>query len=182
MLRRSFGASVIALCAGLCALFAAAGQAASGGCAGSSAIPVDGAGRTQATRAVLCLVNRERASRGLRTLHLSGQLSLAARAHSNDMVARGYFAHDGPGGDTLSARLQRSGYAGSHPGFDVGEALAWGRQASPDALTAALMRSATHRHILLGAGGRELGIGLTLGAPAGGVPVPSSTLVLDIGA
>lgn len=181
MFRRWLGASVIALFTGTCALFAAVGQAASDGCAGSSAIPNDAAGRVQATRAVLCLVNRERTDRGLRAVRLSGQLSNAARGHSNDMVARGYFAHDAPGGDTLTARLQRSGYAASHPGYDVGEALAWGRQASPGALMAALMRSTTHRHILLDPGGRDLGIGLTLGAPAGGVSGPSSTLVVDVG-
>lgn len=182
MLRRRLGASVIALFTGTCALFAAAGQAASDGCAGSSAIPNDAAGRVQATRTVICLVNHERTDRGLRAVRLSGQLSTAARAHSNDMVARAYFAHDAPGGDTLAARLQRSGYAASHPGFDVGEALAWGRQASPGALVTALMRSATHRHILLYPRGRDLGIGLTLGAPAGGVTGPSSTLVVEVGA
>jgi uncharacterized protein YkwD len=181
MFRSWLGASVIALFTGACALFAAVGQAAGDGCVGSAAVPSDGAGRVQATRAVLCLVNRERTTRGLRALRPSGQLSGAARAHSADMVTRGYFAHDSPGGDTLTVRLQRSGYAASHPGYDVGEALAWGRQASPGALMAALMRSAIHRHILLDAGGRELGIGLTLGAPAGDVTGPSSTLVLDVG-
>ncbi|HTN22469.1 MAG TPA: CAP domain-containing protein [Solirubrobacteraceae bacterium] len=163
-------------------MFAAAGQAASDGCAGASAVPVDAAGRAQAARAVVCLVNRERTGRGLRALRLSGPLSAAARSHSADMVARGYFAHDSPAGDTLASRVQRSGYAAAHPRFDVGEALAWGQQVSPDALVAALMRSAIHRHVLLDEGGRYLGIGLLLGAPAGGVPAPSVTLVLDVGA
>jgi uncharacterized protein YkwD len=182
MLRRSFLASVVVLCAGLLAVSAAATQAAPGPCVGSSAVPVDGAGRVQATRAMLCLVNRSRTGRGLSALRLSGQLTLAARAHSADMVARGYFGHDSPEGDTLTSRLQRSGYAGSHARFDVGEALAWGQQASPDALMVALMRSPVHRHVLLDAGGRDVGIGLTLGAPAGGVADPTSTLVIDIGA
>ena len=182
MFRRWLGASVIALFTGACALFAAVGQAAGDGCAAAAAVPGDSAGRLQAARAVVCLVNRERTSRGLRALRLSGQLSAAARAHSADMVARGYFAHDSPAGDTLTTRLQRSGYAASHPGYDVGEALAWGQQASPGALMAALMRSTVHRHVLLDAGGHDLGIGLTLGAPAGGVTGPSSTLVLDVGA
>lgn len=182
MSRASFGATVIVVCAGLCGVFATASQAASGGCAGASAVPVDAAGRAQAASAVVCLVNRSRAARRLRALRVSGQLGLAARGHSDDMVARKYFAHDSPTGDTLTSRLQRCGYAASHPGFDVGEALAWGEEASPAALVAALMRSAVHRHVLLAAGARRLGIGLALGAPAGGVAAPSSTLVLDVGA
>ncbi len=182
MVRRSFGASVIVLCTGLCGILAAAAQAAPSACAGSSAVPVDRAGRVQAARAVVCLVNRSRAAHGLRALRVSGQLGRAARGHSRDMVRRGYFAHDSPAGDTLTSRVRRSGYAASHPGFDVGEALAWGQEASPAALVAALMRSAVHRHVLLAAGARRLGIGLALGAPTGGVAAPSSTLVLDVGA
>lgn len=182
MFRRSCCASIIALIVGVCLSQAGTSQAAADGCAESSAVPKTGAGRLIAARAVLCLVNRERASRGLRILRSSGQLGDAARAHSADMVARGYFAHESPAGDTLAIRLQRSGYAATHPRHDVGEALAWGRKASPDVLLQALMRSAPHRRVLLHPGGRDVGLGLTLGAPAGAVAGPSSTLVVVVGA
>ncbi|MEA2148453.1 MAG: hypothetical protein QOD69_283 [Solirubrobacteraceae bacterium] len=181
MLRRSFGARVIALVAGVCLSHVGVSQAAAEGCAGAAAVPVDGTTQAQATHTVLCLVNRRRAAHRLRRLRLSEELSLAARDHSDDMVARTYFAHDGPAGDTLRTRVRSSGYTRKHPAYDVGEALAWGQFVSPGGLVAALMRSAVHRRILLTPGGRDLGIGLTLGAPTGGILDPSSTLVLDIG-
>lgn len=181
MFRRSIRASVIALIVGVCLLHADVSQAEDG-CAESSAVPSDGDGRAHAARAVLCLVNRQRAARGLGLLRFDGRLAVAARGHSADMVARGYFAHDSPSGETLATRVQRSGYAATHPGYDVGEALAWGRQASPAVLMRALMRSPAHRAVLLTPGGRDVGIGLTLGAPAVGVPGPSATLVLEVGA
>jgi uncharacterized protein YkwD len=182
MFRRAFRASVIALIVGGCFSYADTSEAAAGGCAGSSAVPNDAAGRAVAARAVLCLVNRQRVSRGLRLLRFSRQLGAAARAHSADMVARGYFGHDSPAGDTLATRVQRSGYAATHPRMDVGEALAWGQQASPDALMRALMLSAVHRRVLLHPPARDVGLGLTLGAPVGGVPGPSATLVVVVGA
>lgn len=182
LFRRSFCASFIALIVGGCLSHADVSQAAAGGCAGSSAVPHDDAGRATAARSVLCLVNRQRANRGQRLLRYSGQLGGAARAHSADMVARGYFAHISPVGDTLAMRVQRSGYAAAHPRFDVGEALAWGRRASADVLLQALLGSASHRGVLLDPGGRDIGLGLTLGAPAGGVPGPSTTLVVVVGA
>lgn len=180
MLSRRFGASVLALLASVLALQIGVSSAAAEACAGAGT--VDGADRRQATRAVLCLVNRARASSGLRALRLSRRLSLAARFHSADMVARGYFAHGGPAGDTVATRVRRAGYATSHPGREVGETLAWGEQATPDILVDALLRSPTHRRILMDPRADDAGIGLTPGAPAEGVSGPSSTLVLDIGA
>jgi uncharacterized protein YkwD len=182
MLRRSFGARVIALVAGVCLSHVGVSQAAADQCAGASAVPVDGTTQTQATHTVLCLVNRRRAAHRLRRLRLSKELSLAARDHSDDMVARDYFAHDGPAGDTLTTRVRSSGYAAKHPAYDVGEALAWGQFVSPAGLVSALMHSAVHRRILLTPGARDLGIGLTLGAPSAAILDPSTTLVLDVGA
>lgn len=181
MFRRSIRASVIALIVGVCLLHADVSQAGNG-CAESSAVPNDGVGRVRAARAVLCLVNRQRAARGLVVLRFDRRLGLAARGHSADMVARAYFAHDSPSGETPAMRVQRSGYPALHPNYDVGEALAWGFQASPMVLLRTLMRSRSHRAVLLAPGGRDVGIGLTLGAPAAGIPGPSATLVLEVGA
>lgn len=182
-MRRGFCASVLALLASVFVLHTGATVAvAADGCAAATTVAVDPSTRTQATRAVLCLVNRVRTSRGLRGLRLSGRLSSAARGHGDDMVARGYFAHDGPGGDTLATRMRRCGYAGAHANFDVGEALAWGQQATARSLVIALMNSAEHRRILMDGGARDIGIALTLGAAAQGVAGPSSTLVIEVGA
>ncbi|MEA2154942.1 MAG: hypothetical protein QOE11_1082 [Solirubrobacteraceae bacterium] len=182
MLRRRSGARVIALLAGVFVLHAGMAHAdAVAGCAGAAIPAVDESSRGRAALAVLCLLNRERTSRGLRAVRLSRELDSAARFHSADMVQRRYFGHDGPRGDTLGTRVRRAGYAASHPRFGVGEALAWGRFVTPDLLVRALIHSARHRRILLDPRARDLGIGLTLGAPAVGVAQPSSTLVLDLG-
>ncbi len=182
MVRRRFRASVLALLTSVFVLQTGVSFGAADGCPGAATVPTDGASRLQASKAVMCLVNRERASRDLRALRFSGRLSSAARAHSADMVARGYFAHDGPGGDTLATRMRRCGYSAMRPNFDVGETLAWGRQATARILVTALMNSAEHRRILVDGGARDVGIGLTLGAAAQGVTGPSSTLVIEVGA
>ena len=182
MVRSRFAASAIALLAGVVVMHPDAGRAAADGCAWATAVTASSGDRHRATRAVLCLVNRRRAGHGLRPLRVSGQLSAAARFHGADMVAHGYFSHEGSAGDSLQTRVRRSGYAASHPDFDVGEALAWGQQTSADGLVQALMRSAVHRRILLAPAARDLGIGVAVGAPVAGVAGPSWTLVLDVGA
>lgn len=47
----------------------------------------------QARESVLCLINRERAGRGLAALRSSAALASAAASHSGDMVSRRYFQH-----------------------------------------------------------------------------------------
>jgi uncharacterized protein YkwD len=54
------------------------------------------------------LVNRERASAGLRPLAPDPELTEVARRHSADMFARGYFAHDTPEGLDPFARMREA--------------------------------------------------------------------------
>lgn len=181
MLRRRCGAAVIALLFAVLMLHVGVGDAQADACAGSSTVPNDDPGRKQAARAVLCLVNRARAAHALRTVRLSQLLGKAARSHSEDMVQRKYFAHAGPAGDTLADRIRSSGYAAEHPrGYAAGEALAWGSFSSPQVIVRALLESPAHRRILLDPHAREIGLGLTLGAPASDVAGPCWTLVLDV--
>jgi len=180
MMRRRFCASVIALLATVLMTHVGVGSASVGGCAGATTVPVDDSTRRQATRAVICLVNRVRASHDVHSVRRSRLLGKAARFHSGDMVQRGYFGHEGPAGDTLGMRVQRTGYAPAHAG-GIGEALAWGSLASPRSLMQALMQSPEHRVILLDPSARDIGLGLTLGAPTSGAMRPSSTLVLVFG-
>ena len=70
--------------------------------------------------AVLCLQNRERAQRGLPLLRENVALRKAAKAHSDDMVARRYFAHDTLGGPDMATRILRTGYARGQ-GWSLGE-------------------------------------------------------------
>ena len=55
-------------------------------------------------------VNFERRAVGLPTLEWDDALAKLARAHSEDMVARGYFKHVNPEGETPMKRLQAAGY------------------------------------------------------------------------
>jgi len=181
MLRRRFSAGVVALLAAVFVAHASVGSAAADGCVGATAVPVREGDRAEATRAIRCLVNRVRTSRGLRPVRLSGQLAAAARFHSADMVDHRYFGHVGSAGDNLLARVKRSGYGASNPGFAAAEALAWGTQAAPDVLMRALLLSREHKRILLNPRAGDLGIGLALGAATPGVMDSSATLTLVFG-
>ena len=132
-------------------------------------------------QAVLCLINSVRTTRGLQRLRLQRQLTKAARFHSRDMVGRKYFGHEGPAGDDLAMRLRRAGYFASHPRASASEALAWATDASAQMLVDALMGSPEHRGMLLNPNAREIGLGLSLGAPADDVDQTAATLVLDFG-
>jgi uncharacterized protein YkwD len=181
MLRRSLGASVIALLFVVPVGGSGAEVAAADACARSTTVASDRGTRLQVRRAVMCLVNGLRADRGLRRLRAQRQLASAARFHSRDMVGHKYFDHHGSRGDDLATRLRHAGYFASHPTASASEALAWGTNASAQDLVDALMASPAHRSLLLDPSAREIGLGLTLGAPTNGVAGSAATLVLDFG-
>ncbi len=58
---------------------------------------------------MLALVNEERAKEGLTLLVADTALTRVARLHSNDMFARGYFAHVSPDGVTPADRVKAAG-------------------------------------------------------------------------
>lgn len=149
------------------------------GCSRAAVVPTAKT-LSRAERAVLCLINRERARHRLSRLRRAAQLTEAAVGHSADMVSRQYFAHESPDGDTARERVLRTGYFHGSAGGAVKEALAcgWARLSTPKALMASLMRSRSHKSVLLDGRMREVGVGLVLGAPepgAGGV-----TLTLEV--
>ena len=150
-------------------------------CTGAAAIPQSST-LPRAYGAVLCLVNRERAQRRVRALRRSSELTRAARGHSTDMVNRRYFAHKSLDGKTPLQRVLRTGYFRGGSGGTVEEALAvgWAQLSTPRSLVTMLMRSASHRRILLNRGLRDIGVGLVLGAPQPGY-TGGATLTLDVG-
>jgi uncharacterized protein YkwD len=114
--------------------------------------------------ATLCLVNRERLSRGEGALKPDGQLQQAAQSHSQDMSAGDYFDHDGRGGSTPLSRMRQTGYIfSSRIGYAVGENIAWATLglASPKAIVAGWMSDAGHRANILEAKFRDTGIGVS---------------------
>ena len=129
----------------------------------------------------LCLINAERSARDLRPLRLDRRLSTAARRHSRDMVAKHYFAHDSRSGARFSARIARTGWMNGRGAWNVGENLGWGSgtQATPRSIVAAWMNSAGHRHNILSAKFRVIGIGIALGTPVGNAA--GATYTTDFG-
>ena len=158
---RRVGGALIALA------FAAPAQAGAA-CAGAGAVPSQGE-REQAARLTMCVLNEERASRGLPSLRSQGQLELAAERHARDMVRRRYFSHTTPEGTTFSERLRfyTRGFR-----WGVGETLAWGRGSgsTPAAIVRAWLASPSHRRVVLDERYREIGLGVALGLPVSGAP------------
>ncbi|HTK04599.1 MAG TPA: CvpA family protein [Candidatus Eisenbacteria bacterium] len=103
---------------------------------------------------MLALVNEERTSRGLKPLVANAALTKLARAHSADMLERGYFSHITPEGLSPSDRANEAGIRY----LVFGENLAL----SPDVPTAhqGLMNSPGHRANILAADYGRVGIGI----------------------
>lgn len=100
------------------------------------------------------MVNAERRAAGLKPVVPDSALTEVARAHSHDMLARGYFSHHSPEGKDLTDRLRQAQVSY----LAAGENLAL----APTLYTAhnGLMHSPGHRaNILRGQFGR-LGIGI----------------------
>jgi len=143
---------------------------------GSSAVSTADAGTRggsasmQALQAdLLVQINDLRRTHGLVPLRLSTKLSSAARQHSTEMAARGYFAHSSADGSHFDRRIARYYPIGRYHFWSVGENLLW---SSPDVdAQGALqmwMNSPEHRANLLTARWREIGISAVHSASAPG--------------
>jgi uncharacterized protein YkwD len=144
----------------------AAPASAATACQSADAAPQgDNIGQVQGT--VLCLLNRERTSRGLGRLQRNGKLDSASTKYSRKMVAGDFFSHVAPDGSTMASRIKASGYLKGARGWSIGENIAWGtgRYATPQEIVEGWMNSAGHRQNILNSGFREIGIGVALGAP-----------------
>jgi uncharacterized protein YkwD len=137
-------------------------------CAAASAAP-SGGNVAQVSRAVLCLLNAQRTSRHLKPLKNNKKLARAAIAHAKNMVAKHYFAHEGPDGNPLS-RIKKAGYIPRIGLWTVGENLAFGTGTSAEAgqIMTAWMNSPEHKANILTAAFREIGIGIVAAPPTGG--------------
>jgi uncharacterized protein YkwD len=163
-----------ALAAALGAAVPASAHAA--GCANQNANPNDISAQ-EASDATLCLLNKERRSRGIRPLRDNARLDLASQRHANDMAARNYFAH----GDFVG-RIRSAHYLKNARGYTVGENIAWGSwdYASPAAIVNGWMHSPGHKANILNSRFHEIGLGVARGAPARGKD-RAGTYVTDFG-
>lgn len=112
------------------------------------------------------LHNEARKQRGLEPLCVNPTLTEAARAHSEDMIAKDYFAHASPSGGSLGERLKRFGYTPEGYRFwKVGGNIAWhsGAKPQPENMFEGWMNSPPHRHNILEEDFRQIGIGTAAG-------------------
>ncbi len=142
--------------------------AGNGECTGTAATPTQ-SNLEIVRNATLCLVNRERTSRGEHALQPNAHLLSAAQAHTESMAFGDYFEHDGPGGETPLDRMRTAGYIySSQIGYEVGENIAWGTlwDATPAAIVAAWMASPGHRANILDANYRDTAVGVSPHPPS----------------
>jgi uncharacterized protein YkwD len=128
-----------------------------------------GVSATALANSTVCLLNQQRARRGLHKLRQNARLSKAARSHTMDMVRRRYFSHTSKSGTDIVDRLTRTGYMRGARRWTVGENLAWGSgtRSTPREIVAAWMRSPGHRSNILQRRFREIGIGVVFKSPRG---------------
>ncbi|MEU2494488.1 sigma-70 family RNA polymerase sigma factor [Streptomyces sp. NPDC007883] len=104
---------------------------------------------------VVALVNAERSKAGCGPVRSNDKLETAARRHSEDMAARGYFDHTSPDGSDPGDRITAAGYRWS----TYGENIARGQQ-SPSSVMDSWMNSPGHRANILNCSFKELGVGI----------------------
>jgi uncharacterized protein YkwD len=149
-LRRLVAGGTAAAAVAAMALSAGASAAASG-CPGADARASAASLQTMRS-AVLCLVNRERTTRGLPRLAASNRLNRSAQGWTGTMVRTGRFTHGA--GDAFAKRISATGYhwrAG-------GENIATGYP-TPRSVVAGWMASTGHCRNILSPSFRDIGIG-----------------------
>lgn len=107
---------------------------------------------------VVALVNNERTTLNTRALVENSLLDAAAQAKAEDMAAKGYFAHVGPGGVNPWSWIEQAGYDYRY----AGENLAV-RFVDSTETVQAWMASPSHRANIVKAGYTETGVGIADG-------------------
>jgi uncharacterized protein YkwD len=156
--------------------------AAAGRCKHAGAKP-GAAGERALRTATRCLLNKKRREHGLRSLRGNGRLHRAADRHGADMARHDYFSHTSRSGASFLDRIRRSGYLRRARSWSVGENIAWGTGglSTPRSIVNAWMRSPGHRANILRPRFREIGIGISFGAPVRSSAQPAATYTTDFG-
>jgi uncharacterized protein YkwD len=132
--------------------------------------PVNDASVATLREAVLCLINQERAARGLPGLRPSSRLDRAAQRHTQAMVSTAYFSH----GADFTLRFSAAGYDWRAAGENIASGYT-----TPGSVVAAWMASTGHCRNILSPTFRDAGTGVTVGAV--GASVPPGTWTEDFG-
>ena len=152
------------------AVLAVALAAVAAGAPGASAAPrVPAASLSSLESSVLVDINAFRSQHHLARLRLSTALTRAARAHSGQMAAVGYFAHESADGSAFWKRIQTFYGSSRWQVWSVGENLLW---SSPDVDAGGALKlwlaSPEHRANLLSPKWREIGVSAVHAARAPG--------------
>lgn len=119
-------------------------------------VTVDASAITSST--VISLANAARVEGGLEKLTSNGLLASAAQAKANDMLAKQYFSHNTPSGETPWTFIKAAGYsyvtAGENLAIDFSEA---------ESVQSAWMNSPGHRANIMNKSFQEIGIGIAKG-------------------
>ncbi len=110
---------------------------------------------------MLQLVNGERKKKGLKPLVADEQLKNVARAHSSDMLKRGYFSHMTPEGKDPFYRMKKAGIAYRQAGENLAYASTLAKAHR------GLMNSPSHRAAILNKSFGRVGIGVVDGGRSG---------------
>jgi uncharacterized protein YkwD len=139
-------------------------------CAGAEAPPSAKAPEI-ARAATLCLLNAERARRGLLPLHERQPLTEASQAYAERMVAERFFAHEDPVGYLLDGT------------WIAGQNLAWaeGPLSVPYRIVEGWMGSPEHKRNILRPDFGEIGIGIAPGSPEPRSRLSAATYTTDFG-
>jgi uncharacterized protein YkwD len=113
----------------------------------------------------LCLLNEQRASRGLVALRMEPRLELAAQRYVGDMVEGRFFDHVDPAGRAPEDRILMAGYPSNNAW--TGENLAYGTgpEGSPARIVDHWMHSPGHKANILRDSFTEIGIGVAFDVP-----------------
>ena len=123
---------------------------------------------SQLESSVLDDINAFRAEHGLARLRLNVELTTAARAHSQQMAQKGYFAHESADGSVFWKRMR--GYYASAHSWSVGENLLWSSPGIDGARALKMwLASPEHRKNLVNPRWREIGVSAVHAAQAPGV-------------
>lgn len=103
---------------------------------------------------VLSLVNSVRAENGLSALSWAEDVANVARAHSSDMITRGFFSHTNPDGLSPFDRLRNNGISYR----TAAENIAYGQRSASEVMNS-WMNSSGHRANILNKNVTEIGVG-----------------------
>jgi uncharacterized protein YkwD len=149
-------AAIVATFALTLIAFTSAAAAHSRGCAHANS-SIHSASHARLRRAVVCLVNRERAKHHLPKFVDNGRLDRSAQGWTNEMVTHRNFTH----GADFASRISAVGFDWS----SVAENIAAGYQ-TPASVVRAWMQSTGHCQNILSPVYRMVGTGVSNGAPS----------------